>query len=129
MLTVEHAREYLSGIGIELPEFLLEAFVARINTIWDCLDANYDAATALLIQCYLLGLFGLAQGDRYIASQSAPNGASRSFRYLPFAERWAGLLALLRSLDTQGCAKDLIPPDPTRTAYGFLGVAQGGCHG
>lgn len=128
MLTVEQAREYLESVGIDLPDFVLIALVENANSIIECLEENYPAGTATLIQLYLLGLMGLGQGDRYISSQSAPSGASRSFRYLPFADRWRGLLTLLRGLDVHGCATGLIPPDPTATKHGFIGVARGGCH-
>lgn len=81
MITTEQAKEYLESVGITLPDFILQAIVEQANSIQECLDAHYPPATALLIQSYLLGLMALGQGDRYISSQTAPNGASRSFRY------------------------------------------------
>lgn len=128
MITVEQAQQYLQSQGIALPDFILAALVDQANSIQECLDANYTPATALLIQMYLLALMGLGQGDRYISSQTAPSGASRSFRYQGFADRWRGALALLRGLDKYGCAAGLIPPDPTNTAYAGLWVAKGGCN-
>ncbi|WP_313397141.1 DUF7370 family protein [Stutzerimonas nitrititolerans] len=128
MITVEQAQQYLQSQGIELPDFILAALVEQANSIQECLDANYSPATALLIQMYLLALMGLGQGDRYISSQTAPSGASRSFRYQGFADRWRGSLALLRGLDKHGCATGLIPPDPTKPAYAGLWVAKGGCN-
>lgn len=127
MVTAEQAQQYLRSQGIELPDFILAALVEQANSIQDCLDANYTPATALLIQMYLLALMGLGQGTQYLASQTAPSGASRSFRHLSFADRWKGALALLRSLDKHGCADGLIPPDPTATAHAGLWVAKGGC--
>ncbi|KAF6676804.1 hypothetical protein HFD87_10030 [Pantoea sp. EKM21T] len=127
MVTQEQAKEYLVIQGITLPDFILAALVEQANSIQECLDANYPAATALLIQMYLLGLMGLGQGDKYISSQSAPSGASRSFRYGSFADRWKGSLGLLRGLDKNGCATALIPPDPTQQAFAGLWIAKGGC--
>lgn len=127
-LTVEQASEYLESVGISLPAFIIAALVEQANSIQDCLDANYTPNTALLIQMYLLALMAMGQGDKYISSQTAPSGASRSFRYQGFADRWRGTLSLLRGLDTHGCAIDLIPPDPTQTAHAGLWVARGGCH-
>jgi len=126
MITVEQAREYLDSVGVNLPDFLLTALVEQVNTINDCLAEHYSPAVALLIQCYLLGLMGLAQGDKYISSQTAPSGASRSFRYLAFADRWKGLLGLLRGLDKYGCTTGLVPPDPTVTAHGGIWIGRGG---
>lgn len=111
-----------------MPDFLLEALVEQANSIQECLDANgYTAAQALLLQTYLLGLLALGQGDRYISSQSAPSGASRSFRYQSFADRWRAGLSLLRGIDKHGCATALIPPNPTKTASGGIWVGNGGC--
>nr|MBO2511804.1 hypothetical protein [Gammaproteobacteria bacterium] len=128
MVTAEQAQQYLRSQGVDLPDFILAALVEQANSIQECLDANYTPATALLIQMYLLALMGLGQGTQYLSSQTAPSGASRSFRHLSFADRWKGALALLRGLDTHGCADGLIPPDPTVTAHAGLWVAKGGCN-
>ncbi|HGM5351166.1 TPA: hypothetical protein ACKP19_004877 [Serratia marcescens] len=127
MVTKEKAKEYLESQGITLPDFVLDALVEHVNSIQECLDANYPASTALLIQLYLLGLMGLGQGDKYISSQTAPSGASRSFRYQSFSDRWKGALNLLRGLDKKGCATGLIPPDPTNKAFAGVWIGKGGC--
>lgn len=127
MITTAQAKEYLESVGITLPDFILAALVEQANSIEECLNANYSPATALLIQMYLLGMMGLGQGDRYISSQSAPSGASRSFRYQSFADRWKGSMALLLGLDKKGCATALIPPDPTQKAFAGMWIAKGGC--
>ncbi len=127
MITTDQAREYLNSVGITLADFILDALVEQANSIQECLVAHYPPATALLIQSYLLGLMALGQGDKYISSQTGPNGASRSFRYLSFADRWKASLGLLRGLDKYGCATSLIPPDPTNTAFAGIWIARGGC--
>lgn len=127
MVTQEQAKEYLASQGITLPDFILTALVEQANSIQECLDANYPPSTALLIQMYLLGLMGLGQGDKYISSQSAPSGASRSFRYGSFADSWKGSLGLLRGLDKNGCATALIPADPTQQSFAGIWIAKGGC--
>lgn len=127
MVTQEQAKEYLESQGITLPDFILAALVEQANSIQVCLDANYTPATALLIQMYLLGLMGLGQGDKYISSQSAPSGASRSFRYGSFADRWSGSLGLLRALDKYDCATGMIPPNPNQKAFAGIWIGKGGC--
>ncbi|MBH2662550.1 hypothetical protein I5P64_05875 [Serratia ureilytica] len=127
MVNKEKAKEYLESQGITLPDFVLDALVEQVNSIQECLDANYPASTALLIQLYLLGLMGLGQGDKYISSQTAPSGASRSFRYQSFSDRWKGALNLLRGLDKKGCATGQIPPDPTNKAFAGVWIGKGGC--
>lgn len=127
MVTQEQAQQYLTGQGIALPDFVLAALIDQANGIEECLVLHYPASTVLLIQLYLLALMGLGQGDKYISSQTGPNGASRSFRYLSFADRWKASLGLLRGLDKYGCATSLIPPDPTNTAFAGIWIARGGC--
>ncbi|GKX60648.1 DUF7370 family protein [Leminorella grimontii] len=127
MITVEQAKEYLDSVGITLPDFIIQALVDEVNSIQECLDSHYSPSTALLIQLYLIGLMGLGQGDKYISSQTAPSGASRSFRYQSFSDRWKGSLNLLLGLDTYGCASSLIPPDPTNASYAGLWIGKGGC--
>ena len=129
MITVEQAQQYLASQGIEnVPDFILAAWVEMANSIQACLDEHYTPAIALLIQMCLLALMAYGQGDKYISSQTAPSGASRSFRYQGFADRWRGMLAVLRGIDTHGCATGLIPPDPTNQAHGGLWIGKGGCH-
>ncbi|KAA0910680.1 hypothetical protein [Pusillimonas sp. ANT_WB101] len=125
-ITVEQATEYLASVGVSLPDFILSAIVDQANSVQACLDEHYTPGVALLIQCYLLGLMGLSQGDRYVSSQTAPSGASQSFRYQSFADRWRGLMGLLRGLDTFGCAAALIPQDPTTVAHGGIWIGKGG---
>lgn len=127
MVTIEQAKEYLQSQGITLPDFVLSALVEQANSIQECLDAHYPASTSLLIQLYLLALMGLGQGDKYISSQTAPSGASRSFRYQSFSDRWKGAVNLLRGLDKYGCAISITPPDPTNKAFAGLWVGKGGC--
>lgn len=128
MITTEQAKEYLKSVGITLPDFILEALVEQANSIQECLDAHYSQATALLIQSYLLGMMALGQGDKYVSSHTAPSGASESFRYQSFSDRWKGSLNLLRGLDKYGCATALIPADPTAApAFAGIWIGKGGC--
>lgn len=127
MVTLEQSKQYLETVGITLPDFILQALIEQVNSIQECLDEHYPASTALLIQLYLLGLMGLGQGDKYISSQTAPSGASRSFRYQSFADRWNGSLSLLRSLDKHGCATAITPPNPNNAAFAGIWIGKGGC--
>lgn len=128
MITTDQAKEYLKSVGITLPDFILEALVEQANSIQECLDAHYSPATALLIQSYLLGMMAMGQGDKYVSSHTAPSGASESFRFQSFSDRWKGSLNLLRGLDKYGCANSLIPADPTATpAFAGIWIGKGGC--
>ena len=126
MITTEQAKQQLASVGIDnLPDFLIDAMVEQVNSINECLDEHYSAGTALLIQAHLISLIGMAQGHKYISSQSAPSGASRSFRWANLSDVWRGTLSLLRGLDKSGCTDGLIPADPTKKAYAGVWVSKG----
>lgn len=130
MITSEQAKQYLKSQGIKVddtPDFIIDGWVEMANSVSDCLSEHYTVNTALLIQCYLISLIAYAQSDQTISSQTAPSGASRSFKYKAFADRWKGQLSLLRGLDKHNCTSELIPPDPTVNSYAGLWVSKGGC--
>lgn len=126
-MTPEQAKEILSKYGINLPDFMLDGLIEQVGTIQECLGKHYTPAVALLIQGYLLSLMGLGFGDKYVSSQTAPSGASQSFKYQSVGARYTGLLGLLRNLDKHGCALGLIPPNPDAKAHGFIFSAKAGC--
>lgn len=118
MITSAQAREYLdTALGITVPGFILTTAVARLNSIEDQLEAaGYDEPTLMLIQCMCVALIAASGAPRRTASQGAPSGASRSFRYTD-----GDLSALRRSLaelDTAGVTAGIIGADPA--AAGLL---------
>lgn len=124
MITTEQANQYLQSVGITVPAFMLEALLEQANSIEDCLALHYTPAVATLIQAYLLALFALGQGDKFISSQSASSGAARSFKYVSFSDRWKAGVALLTKADKHGCTSHLVPDDPTVTAMGGMWISQ-----
>ena len=127
MLTIQQAQQYLSSIGLAPPEPIVMAWLDMFNELQDCLDgAGYSGATQVLILSYLIGLFGLSGGNMYISSQSAPSGASRSFRFAELRNAWKGHLNMLRMLDPKGCTNSLIPAAPDKKSAAFI-VVKGGC--
>lgn len=127
MLTIQQAQQYLSSIGLAPPEPIIMAWLDMFNGLENCLDgAGYSGATQVLILSYLIGLYGLSGGNMYISSQSAPSGASRSFRFAELRNAWKGHLNMLRMLDTAGCTNSLIPAAPDKKSAAFI-VVKGGC--
>lgn len=126
MLTLEAAREYLAALGVTLPDAVLQLLVDQVNTIDECLTANYSTSAAQLIRLYLVALMATANGARMISSQSAPSGASRSFVYRNLADAWRGLSGLLVQLDTKGCTEGMVPPNPSQQAHGGIWIGKGG---
>ncbi len=127
MLTIQQAQQYLSSIGLAPPEPIIMAWLDQFNKLQDCLDgAGYSGATQSLILSYLIGLYGLSGGNMYISSQSAPSGASRSFRFADLRNAWKGHIGMLRMLDPKGCTNSLIPAAPDKKSAAFI-VVTGGC--
>lgn len=127
-ITVEQLTEYLTSLKIPIPPtWLMQAWIDTVSVIQPCLDgAGYPASTQILIYMYALGLFAYVNADGQISSQSAPSGASQSFRYGSFADRYRSLRALLNTLDTSGCTASVIPPEPGASA-GLWVSTGGGC--
>lgn len=125
-ITIEQLTEYLISIGVNVPPtFILQAWINTVAVIQPCLDgAGYPASTQMLIYLYALGLFGFVNGDKYISSQSAPSGASQSFRYKSFTDGYRSLRSLLNALDTSGCTASVVPPEPGASAG--LWISTGG---
>lgn len=126
MVTTEQAREYLESQGIDLPDIILSLLVEQANSVNECLDANYPASTATLIQLYLIGLLGLTQANKYVSSHTGPNGASQSYRYVDFNKKLKAARTLLYSVDKHHCTAELIPADPEATAYAGIWIGKSG---
>lgn len=130
MPTIDELRTYLATLGITPPDFMLEAWLEAIVDMQACLTEHYTPNIAKLIALYALGLYGVASGDRYVTSQSAPSGASQSYKYATLADRWKMQTGLLRQLDKYGCAAPFLPADPTSNSIMVMvgrPSRRGGC--
>lgn len=105
------AAEYLSKLGLSLPETLVNAIVLRIESIDQCLD-QYTPDVKALIQYHLLGLLSISFGARRVKSQSAPSGASQSYDYGTLVDQFRSLRGSLFLLDSDGCTAGMVPPEP-----------------
>lgn len=128
-LTLEAAKEWLASLGLSIPDMVLQLLVDQINSADECLNANnVPSGTAMLMKFYLLALFGVAQGNKYVTAERAPSGASRSYAFGTLAEGYSKYSTLLRGLDKFGCFGDLLPEDPTAANCAFfIGTPNGGC--
>ena len=126
MPTLAQLKEYLIYMGIPVPpDFILQAWIDTVESIQPCLDgAGYSDAVQLQIYLYVLGMFGFVNGDKFISSQTAPSGASQSFRYKSFTDGYRSFRSLLSALDTSGCTDSVVPAEPGASAG--LWVSTGG---
>lgn len=126
-MNLDQAKQYLSSLGIDVPDFLLQAILDDIEARKECLERHYTSSQIIRLYSLMIALSVSAQGGQYISSQSLPGGLSRSFRYKDDKAMWKGLTGQLRLIDTHNCLTDLIPPDPFNTANGFLMTIRGAC--
>lgn len=127
MPSLSELKEFLTAMGVPLPpDFVLEALLEVDPGVQECLAAHgLSHAKILLVNLYVLGLQAIPGSTKFISSQSAPSGASQSFRYTSEADAFKNVRALLRNIDKWGCTDGLIPSVGNQAA---LFVSKGcGC--
>ena len=113
MITATQATQYLDqSLGITVPSFVVDAAVASVATAESAMTAaGYTDATKVLVQCMAVSILAVAGDPRRLASQGAPSGASRSFKYAE--NQLSALRRSLTALDTAGTVSAIVGPDPT----------------
>lgn len=120
-ITVEDVKAY----GITGADQMLADFIAVIDGSDACLDARgVPATTQRILKINAVGHLATLAAGGQVRSQSAPNGASRSFS-TPSGSgidstSWG---ASLRSLDAHGCVTRLLEADKAKP---FIAVAGPG---
>ncbi|WP_105625495.1 DUF7370 family protein [Cronobacter sakazakii] len=121
-ITAAQVKQQLSSLGYSIPDFIIDAYLCKLSTIEQCLEASgYDECDVVLIQVYAVSLMALTAYSQRIKSQSAPSGASRSFDYTGDVR---SMRDALLSLDKSGCTASL--PIDVGSRVGFFDVV-GGC--
>ncbi|MEL5666139.1 DUF7370 family protein [Serratia ureilytica] len=121
-ITAAQVKQQLSALGYSIPDFMIDAYLCKLDGIRQCLEASgYDDCDLMLIQVYAVTLMAITAFSQRIKSQSAPSGASRSFDYSGDIKTMWNTLA---ALDTAGCTAGL--PIDVGTSVGFFDVV-GGC--
>jgi len=102
VITTAQATQYLDqAIGVAVPSFIVAAAVEKIEAAEAAMDAaGYDGSTKTLVQTMAVAVISAAGGARRISSQTAPSGASRSFKNVDNA--LTQLRRTLAALDTAG---------------------------
>ena len=113
MISAAQAQQYLDqSLGISLPPFLLAAAVEEVEAVEPAMiEAGYSESVQIRIQCMAVALIAAAGAPRRINSQSAPSGASRSFKNADNA--LTSMRRALAALDTAGTVAAIVGPDPT----------------
>lgn len=117
-ITAEQLNKFLASQGVNLDPLMTDAIVELANNpdLQACFAANgYTPAAQTVLGLYLAYLIALGSFSRFITSQSAPNGASRSFNQASLSDMWKGALSAIGPFDPAGCLTDFLPQDPTVT--------------
>ncbi|WP_392565812.1 hypothetical protein RHO15_09620 [Utexia brackfieldae] len=105
-MTLDDVKKSLALMGYVAPDFILVSLIAIVSKIDDCMNAaGYDEATQNLIKLYAVMLMLSSSDIRKVSSESAPSGASRSYKY--FDDCRDNLLSLINKLDTHECTSAL----------------------
>lgn len=106
MITTTDLKNYLTQLGVTVPDFMLQAMVNKANATEACLiGAGVSEDDITLILMYSAAVLAMQAQGRQITSQSAPSGASQSYKY---GDTLNGLKAQIRALDTTGCTSALL---------------------
>lgn len=120
-ITAAQVKQQLSALGYAIPDFMIDAYLCKLDGISQCLEAaSYDDCDLMLIQVYAVTLMAVTAFSQRIKSQSAPSGASRSFDYSGDIKTMRNTLA---ALDTTGCTAGL--PIDVGSSVGFFDVVGG----
>lgn len=120
-ITAAQVKQQLSALGYTIPDFMIDAYLCKLESISQCLEvAGYDECDLILIQVYAVTLMAVTAFSQRIKSQSAPSGASRSFDYSGDIKTMRNSLA---ALDTAGCTGSL--PIDVGVSVGFFDVVGG----
>lgn len=120
-ITAAQVKQQLSALGYTIPDFMIDAYLCKLESISQCLEAaGYDECDLMLIQVYAVTLMAVTAFSQRIKSQSAPSGASRSFDYGGDIKTMRNSLA---ALDTAGCTASL--PIDVGVSVGFFDVVGG----
>ncbi len=109
MITLDQAKDFIKGYGVQIHDLVLQAMVDMVNAIEPCLQGYtpaYSASQIALIQLYALGVLALTTGSRVVTSEGAPSGASRSFQ--AHKDALKSVKSTLAALDKSGCTADII---------------------
>jgi hypothetical protein len=109
----------LASLGVSLPSLVVQSAVDEVAPLEPAMiDAGYTPTRCVLVQCMAVAILAAGGDPRRIASQGAPSGASRSFRYSD--KSLTALRSSLASQDTAGITTALIGPDPATGTMLFV---------
>lgn len=126
MITLQEAEEYLSHMGINAPDSVVEIHISMVERVWECLTSNYGEAQAKLMGLYALTIMLISAGASkgQLSARSAPSGASESFTTVNPSDVLASQSEMLQRLDTQQCLVSILPRVTTSERFAGLWVSR-----
>lgn len=118
MVTLAQLKEFLASFGITIPDFILAQIVEKVSGTEACMvGAGYSDADILLISTYCAAALAISASGRVVTSQSAPSGASQSFKTNDAL--LSQMRSMIDSLDSTGCTDALIATTYGKTFLSF----------
>lgn len=112
--------DVVNGFSTTVPQTIVESVITTIDAADTCLDANSvaEATQELLkiaaVRHILVMMDSSASGKGSITSESAPSGASRSFKS---AADGSTYLNLIKQIDIHGCVSVLLENNKRLSLY------------
>lgn len=121
-ITLEDFRAAFADLS-EVPDSLINTYICLVNKIDACLDANYpdDDCVQTAIKLNAIAHFAQVSAGKYVKSQRAPSGASRSFDFMQSKEgmKLTGYGRIVESLDTAKCFESMFPQGDQVACFGL----------
>ena len=125
MITDADLKEYLSSLGVSLPDSMVSAIVIKVNTVVDCMESNGYPETDIDMALKIAGgLIAVSMGAKMVSSQSA-DVVSQSYKYQTIEDVQSMLTNSLSLFDPNGCTNSVIP-SKLNPSWFMAGVAQYG---
>lgn len=117
MITEAQAQEYITAtLGASVPGFIIQAAIDEVATVENLMvSAGYSSSKQTLVQCMAVTIIACAGNPARIQSQSAPSGASRSFKH--FDDALSALRKSLAHNDTASTVSQIIGNDPQNDSW------------
>lgn len=122
-ITLEQVREVMGADYASVPDSTINMFITLSNKLDECLELSYpnDTATQEAIKLYAVCHMTAMSSGKQTKSQTAPNGASRSFEFIGAGDgiQLTSYGRVIQSLDTAGCFENTFPQGNQFQSGGF----------
>jgi len=122
-ITIEQARELMGADYASVPDSTINMIITLAGAMDECLESSYPDNLDLqeAIKLYAICHMTAVTTGKQTKSQSAPNGASRSFEFIASKEgiQLTSYGRMVQYLDSAGCFEGAFPQGNQFQSGGF----------